>query len=53
MGRKTMLKGYLERQKATPKASICDELGVRMCCLILSKQMTHQTDLNFAIEQHI
>ncbi len=34
-----MLKGYLERQKATPrgpdKASICDKLGVRTCCLNL------------------
>ncbi len=34
--RKMMLKVYPVRQKVTPKgpdqASICDELGVRMCC---------------------
>ncbi len=43
---KMTLKGYLERQKATPRgpgqASICDELGVRMCCSPYLVQMVDQ-----------
>ncbi len=34
---KMMLKGYLQCQKATPsgpdQAAICNELGVRPCCV--------------------